>query len=420
MQIHVLVASLFVFSYLVYHFFSSHHARRTATTSSSSSSSNKNKNKNKCKSEKHEEEKQAKPADEKDEIEQDPYINILPLHNFLLEQTPPIRNSPLKPRYHLTMALEKISLSEIVEMDWTYEERMRVRREIMEEMGEATMMCMNEEESKEAVRELYEWIFGEYLPRRFPTIYEVKKKTKRKKRWLKNCVSNELIPLHEPDPLAALKTLGGHVDTDFLFLLPSSPSSSSFPTTTTTTTTTQQQNLSAEEKAQPAYHLSAFICCFPSGFSLRAKLGLPLAAIHTPVPGYASKLEKSMNRFFARLPVGKAVKRSNWAITTDEKLFKEGGNHWYSDGIAKEKAKVRIENCRLRSERQTLFRLPRTGAIVFSFKTYQYRLEDVKREGYGEALAQAIDGLREGNVPEMAWYKREVVWGDAVKRFLRS
>lgn len=342
-------------------------------------------------------------------------------------------------------------------MDWTYEERMRVRREIMEEMGEATMMCMNEEESKEAVRELYEWIFGEYLPRRFPTIYEVvgqekeeeeeggekekeKKKTKRKKRWLKNCVSNELIPLHEPDPLAALKTLGGHVDTDFLFLLPSSPSSSSFPTTTTTTTTTQQQNLSAEEKAQPAYHISAFICCFPSGFSLRAKLGLPLAAIHTPVPGYASKLEKSMNRFFARLPVGKAVKRSNWAITTDEKLFKEGGNHWYSvpfaesstveeggkgdgddeDGIAKEKAKVRIENCRLRSERQTLFRLPRTGAIVFSFKTYQYRLEDVKREGYGEALAQAIDGLREGNVPEMAWYKREVVWGDAVKRFLRS
>jgi hypothetical protein len=44
---------------------------------------------------------------------------------------------------------------------------------------------------------------------------------------------------------------------------------------------------------------------------MRKKINLTLANIHTPVPGYAAKLEKSMDRFFATLPVGKIVKRIN-------------------------------------------------------------------------------------------------------------
>ncbi|PPJ54068.1 hypothetical protein CBER1_06336 [Cercospora berteroae] len=378
-----------------------------------------------------------------------PYWDIQPLPNFNWKTTPPIRNSPLKPKYHLTMALENITLSDIIAIDKTYAERMQIRRRIIDEQGEASMMCnddeeVNEREVGDAVRELYEWIFGVLLPRRFGGMYKVgsndgsaneeggERDAESEKDdndgkgnggeggFLHNLVSDEYIPLHEPDALRALRTLGAHVDTDFLILLPSSTSNT--------------------PDEQPIYHLQAFICCFPSGFSLQKdKFGRTLAEIHAPVPGYKAKLEKSMDRFFAKLPKGKAVKRSNWAITTDEELFKEGGNHLYDDGheretggekldmtssipsfISQQKENVVIENCRLRSERQTLFRLPRTGAIVFSFKTYQYRLEDVKRDGYGEELAKAIEGLERGSVPEMAIYKREVVWGDKVREFLRS
>ena len=67
-----------------------------------------------------------------------------------------------------------------------------------------------------------------------------------------------------------------------------------------------------------------------------------------------------------------------------------------------------------------LHRLPKTRALVFSFKTYLYPLRDIKEEGLGEELAQAIDGLKEGSVPAMHFYKRGVVWGEAVKAFLRS
>jgi len=74
----------------------------------------------------------------------------------------------------------------------------------------------------------------------------------------------------------------------------------------------------------------------------------------------------------------------------------------------------------LRTERQVLWRLPQTKAIIFSFKTYLYTLQEIKDEGLGEDLANAIDGLKEGSVPAMNFYKKGVIWGEAVKSFLRS
>jgi hypothetical protein len=126
-----------------------------------------------------------------------------------------------------------------------------------------------------------------------------------------------------------------------------------------------------------------------------------------------------MDRYFDRLEVGKIVLRSNWAITTHSRLFVPSGSHLYAGQEADEED-VDIENTHLRSERQTLWRLPKTRAIVFSFKTYLYPLEEIRDEGLGEELAQAIDGLRDGTVPGMHFYKKGVVWGEAVKGFLRS
>lgn len=155
-----------------------------------------------------------------------------------------------------------------------------------------------------------------------------------------------------------------------------------------------------------------------------------------------------MDRFFAKMECGRAVRRANWSVTTNDQLYSQGGNHMYAggadheekesppvDGNAKtldpntadldavieaQKRDVHIPDCRLRCERQTLHRLPKSRALVFMFKTYQYRLEDVKADGDGEALAEAISGLTTGNVPEMAFYKRQVVWGDKVVEYLRS
>lgn len=74
----------------------------------------------------------------------------------------------------------------------------------------------------------------------------------------------------------------------------------------------------------------------------------------------------------------------------------------------------------MRCERQVLHRLPETKALVFSVKTYLYGLREIKEEGNGERLVEAIEGLKKGSTPEMFFYKRGVVWGEGVKAYLRS
>lgn len=64
--------------------------------------------------------------------------------------------------------------------------------------------------------------------------------------------------------------------------------------------------------------------------------------------------------------------------------------------------------------------LSRSKAVLFSFKTYLYPITDIKREGSGAVLADAIDGLELGNVPGMHFYKRAAIWGTSVQRFLRG
>jgi hypothetical protein len=201
-------------------------------------------------------------------------------------------------------------MSELIQMDNTYLSRIRLRRQIMDSHAEATLATNPVAEP--ATFELYEWLVGTYLPRRFPTCYELvnvekvsgdtvsvqQVQQRNEPTHLLNKITCEHIPLQATSPLTALRTLGSHIDTDFLILLP------------------KQTEGDEENEPQTVYHLEAFSTTFPSGFSTLSKLGLPLSAIHTPVPQYARKIGKSMDRFFARLEVGKLVRRANWTTTT--------------------------------------------------------------------------------------------------------
>ena len=117
----------------------------------------------------------------------------------------------------------------------------------------------------------------------------------------------------------------------------------------------------------------------------------------------------------------KKAENRQWSITTHPNLYAaSGGNHLYEGEEVPEQEGIDIDNTFLRCERQTLHRLPQSKALVFAFKTYMYPIREIKEEGMGEELAQAIDGLKEGSVPAMHFYKRGVVWGEEVKRFLRT
>jgi len=49
-----------------------------------------------------------------------------------------------------------------------------------------------------------------------------------------------------------------------------------------------------------------------------------------------------------------------------------------------------------------------------------YPVMEVKKEGLGPLLADAIEGLRSGNAPGMWTYKGAVRWGQSVCEYLRA
>jgi hypothetical protein len=101
-------------------------------------------------------------------------------------------------------------------------------------------------------------------------------------------------------------------------------------------------------------------------------------------------------------------------------LYAPSGNHVHPEEEVEEEEEIDVEKARFRVELQSLMRLPKTEAILFSFKTYIYSLDEIKQEGLGQQLADAIEGLKTGNAPGMWVYKGAVRWAKAACEYLRS
>ncbi|KAJ5385998.1 hypothetical protein N7509_008539 [Penicillium cosmopolitanum] len=344
------------------------------------------------------------------EIKRQPVI--MPLKGFRWESTEPLQLRPFrgKEKYNLTMAIENLDPSELIQMDKTYLGRISKRKAVLDQHHDV-VVAVNDPPLKDpriraAVSELYTFILGTYLPTRYPTMFQLDNSPKREP-TVENRVTGARWPtiLTEDMPtIRALEILTQTVDEEFLILLP---------------------DTSALEETSP-YVLQAYATCFPSGFNTRDKLGLRLADIHGPVPGYAEKIERSMDKFLTKIEVGRFVKRVNWGVTTETDLFAAFGSVHASPSADPQKGHVirpgmlNIDQTVLRCERQTLHRLPQSKAIVFAFHTYTYPVQQIKNEGMGEDLATAIEGLKKGNVPSIYSYKRGDIWGQAVTDFLRA
>jgi len=128
------------------------------------------------------------------------------------------------------------------------------------------------------------------------------------------------------------------------------------------------------------------------------------------------KLQPSLTRFFRRLSPSTPIQRNNWFIHVlpptpapsssptpsqlEELDWSEatlGPEDMLGSGPRPEPPKPLPERMRLRVERQTLRRLPRTGAIVFTIRVYMTPFAEL---GPGEAgrLAAAIRGVKEQEV----------------------
>lgn len=128
-----------------------------------------------------------------------------------------------------------------------------------------------------------------------------------------------------------------------------------------------QEDLCLMVRHHGAWHLEGALLCFPSMWSLAEKMGRPTLEVHAPVAHYAEELGIRVDTFFDRLAPGKPVRRRNLSLwpacllwvptpTIPAALWdpppadRSGPALW------------------LRSERQTLRRLPASGAILFTIR----------------------------------------------------
>jgi dimethylamine monooxygenase subunit A len=134
--------------------------------------------------------------------------------------------------------------------------------------------------------------------------------------------------------------------------------------------------------------LAAGSVCFPSHWRLADKVGRPVASVHAPVPRYAAELASRVDRFLDRLRPDRPAWRRNWTVHQSPELFVPFAPPPPDPPVTVDDAGDRLW---LRSERQTLRRLPRSGTIVFGIRTQQVPLRLVAgRPELCRRLAEAL------------------------------
>ena len=175
-----------------------------------------------------------------------------------------------------------------------------------------------------------------------------------------------------------------------------------------------QEDLCLMAPGSNGYTLEAASLCFPSRWRLLDKIGRPLIDIHSPVPDYKNKLSRPVDRFFDKLTVEKPVWRVNWSLTDDPDLYQPVRK----TGITSIKT-INSNNAGdrvfLRCERQTLRRLPKTGWILFTIKTYVDKVSALKLQPQSFLdLATLVRDLS----PSMQQYKNIAPYKKALLGYL--
>jgi hypothetical protein len=176
--------------------------------------------------------------------------------------------------------ITKTPKNEWVEMDCGYLSRIQDRITLLRTHPDQAHIVGTNEIVNPAIEELYEEIMIKYLPRRFPTMFQLQGKL------FKNLAtgSEYSVDMDALDHETMLRNLAENVEDDFYFMCPD---------------------------GQGEFLLQGWIACFPNGFSTIAKFGMSLRTIHQPVPGYEERLGHAADVIFRKMKENAFVSRFN-------------------------------------------------------------------------------------------------------------
>ncbi len=151
-----------------------------------------------------------------------------------------------------------------------------------------------------------------------------------------------------------------------------------------------QEDLCLVEERDGSWVMTAGSVCFPSHWRVHEKLGHSVATIHGPVHHYDEELRSRVDNFFTRLRVDRPVWRRNSSIHSHDELFRPEPHESPEsfDGLGP-------SEIWLRSEYETLRRLPQSDTILFTIKTQQCQIDRLRqRAGGGQRAGRKTGSAR--------------------------
>lgn len=310
-----------------------------------------------------------------------------PYPDWSLESTKPLPYRPFRygPKYNVTMGLRTMHWDDWIELDNHFLKFHDMKSRRILERG--AKCCKTAPEAFDGACELLEELC-DYLPQRYPSLY------RKTEVGMDNITTGESFNIVERPLIEDPMQMAARFVQDDLAIM--------------------------FEKSNGQYYLLAGAILLAGFWRLEDKFGMPLSEIHTSgdVPQFKEKLEKGMMNFFKRVQPDKAVLRNNYFIQVDDELAWSpsiGGED--DDGIGwftAEKNKA-IQHHWFRSERQSLRRLPRSGGVVFTIRTYFHPIIEICEEPYIPGrLASAIRSW--GN--DVSKYKGKERYQDVLLEYL--
>ncbi|CAK9436127.1 uncharacterized protein LODBEIA_P06850 [Lodderomyces beijingensis] len=273
---------------------------------------------------------------------------------------------PFRWPYHQTMSIFKLDINHWLDMDKYYQHYIDEKKRIRLKFGKQNFDCLPE--GKDACVELMEMVV-DHMVKRYPLLFVVLKNGDwaTEGKIVRNEVTKEILDMTLPlkqDPLVFISKLAKE---DFYIV--------------------------KKNEKDGLHYLVAAAVPFPGGsFGIDQKIGRNLDVIHTDVPYYETKLKRSMERWFEKMRPEDPVERASWYITWDTMLKV---NNIYQRPEFKPNLEADMKGTDLREfnvrvERQTLRRLPRSNAIIFTNHPVFYSIDEMKDEPMVPSLIKKI------------------------------
>jgi hypothetical protein len=170
------------------------------------------------------------------------------------------------------------------------------------------------------------------------------------------------------------------------------------------------------EKREGAWRLTAISLCAGTFFTAAEVIGKPLAGLHAPVPGFGERLLARVTRIFDALPADTVLERRNWTVMAGDDLHAPDGAAVRAR-IGAIGAEAAAEALFVRVERQTIRRLPASGAVLFTIRVWRHPLAALDADA---ARRTAFAAAWRGADPEFRSYKRLAAYDALVEAYLRS